>query len=115
MLLDMYCILQYKYRNTEYEAGRENTLPPRGRGFAARVGSADYSAGNGEGGTPGTAQEHQPVLPVADRARFAAAHDAVVTRAAGKVFQGAPRLSGGRSRGLPHGTDVRSAHHRRAA
>src|SRR5258708_7921829 len=115
MLLDMYCILQYKYRNTEYEAGRKNTLPPRGGGFTARAGPANHPTGNGEGGTPGTAQEHQPVVPVADRARLAAAHDAVVTRAAGKVFQGTPRLPGGRSGGLPHGTDVRSAHHRRAA
>src|SRR5271167_3380165 len=94
-VLDINRILQYNYCDTRYETGRENPVSARGGRLVTRPGPAHDPAGDGEGGAAGTAQEHQSVVFVADRERGAPAYDAIVARAAGEVFQGASRLSGG--------------------
>src|SRR5271166_209562 len=80
--LDNNSILQYKYPDLLYEAGRENSLPAGGGRLAARHGPSHDPAGDREGGSARAAQEHQPVVLVADRKRGTPAYDAIVTRAA---------------------------------
>src|SRR5208282_2564328 len=77
-----------------YDARRKNSLPPRGRRFPPRHESPPHPTGVDEGHSSRDRQDHQPVVPLADRAWQASAYDAVLAHSAGALFQGASRLSG---------------------
>src|SRR5208283_3716797 len=47
-----------------YDAGRKNSLPPRGRRLAPRHESPPHPAGVDEGHSDRDRQDHQPVLPL---------------------------------------------------
>src|ERR1051326_915472 len=105
--MTLYYNLQYSNCRLQYEFRRKASVPARGGGRDARLGTRSVAAGNRAADPEGTRPIHQPELSLADRERNAAAFDQLHAPAAGTLFQGASGLPGGRPGGISERTDLR--------